>query len=596
MEIKNIIYEMLLEEVQNKKLLENLYKKWSVDNDSITMEDVEYILTKFKGGRDVDGNNIPALQGKLNTNRPEVIAFLSRFDGEYGTSKFEEKNLKNIINYTYPQIKSLFLDFGINLEEEVDEEDPFFEKAGVSKDDKVNASRDLWFGNKYLVYDNGEGFRIYRPKNQKESIKFGYWQDMIRTKHNPQASNQWCITWDRPGNMWATYRSEGRTYYMIIDESKEENDKYFISVLQPKKDSNQTYPYKLTNMYNTGGDRDMRMQDDDYNTCITCIYPELNNREVQELIKPVDYDESRELNVSRDEASRVNEREGHEYEFRRVRRPLKLRFIQNGGVLSSIRSFEAMDENLIRSYFEQINQGNVDDMFQSYETFKFVIKKSGIRRALSDKLFRVASENGLNPKDFGIGTIFTKLLESSFKPIFVSKQDEDIKIMENKENELVGIYNAGRGEWLEHGGVQYTPDYKEMLDPTYGVFDIEGKLGLKKQGDDQEKPEEPTQDVPDTTQNDDTDTEDQLQEQMDSQITYLVTTYSRSGNKDDNSNFYVISNVLDNDAKVSIMSHRTWKELGEPSFMDITDVNYDFDKPYDNVDDYTQKAVNEKRG
>lgn len=591
MEIKDLIYEMLLEEVQNKKLLENLFKKWSAENDSITMEDVEYILTKFKGGRDAEGNNIPALQGKLNPNRPEIISFLSRFDGEYGTSKFDEKNLKNIANYSYAQIKSLFLDFGINLEEEVDEEDPFFEKAGVTKDKKVEASRDLWFGNKYLVYDNGEGFRIYRPKNQKESIKFGYWQDFMRTKHNPTSSNQWCITWDRPGNMWATYRSEGRTYYMIIDESKEENDKYFISVLQPKKDSNQTYPYKLTNMYNTGGDRDMRMQDDDYNTCITCIYPELNKREVQEMIAPVDYDESRELNVSRDEASRVNEREGHEYEFRRVRRPLKLRFIQNGGVLRSIRSFEAMDENLIRSYFEQITPGNIDDMFQSYETFKFVIRKSGVRRALQDKLFRVASNNSLDPKQFGIGSIFTKLLESSFKPIFVSKQDGDIKIMENKENELVGIFNAGRGNWLEHGGVSYTPDYKEMLDPVYGVFDIEGKLGIDKNDEPEQTPNDQ-----DNDQANDQETPDELQEQVEDQITYLVTTYTRSGNKDDNSNFYVISNVLDNDATVSIMSHRTWKELGEPSFIEITDPNYDFDKPYDNVDDYTQKAVNEKKG
>ena len=39
-----------------------------------------------------------------------------------------------------------------------------------------------------------------------------------------------------------------------------------------------------------------------------------------------------------------------------------------------------MDENLIRSYFEQITPGNIDDMFQSYETFKFVIRKSGVRR------------------------------------------------------------------------------------------------------------------------------------------------------------------------------------------------------------------------
>jgi hypothetical protein len=591
MEIRDLIYDMLLEEVQNKKLLENLFKKWQEENDKITLEDVEFIVTKFKGGRDVEGNNIPALQNKLDVKRPEIVAFLERYDGQYGTEKFEAKNLKNIASYSYAQIKSLFLDFDINLEEEVDEDDPFFEKAGVSKDDKVKASRDLWFGNKYLVYDSGDGFRIYRPKNQKESIRFGYWQDYLRYKHQANSSNQWCITWDRPGNMWATYRSEGRTYYMVIDESKDENDKYFISVLQPKQDKSQTYPFKLTNMYNTGGDRDVRMQDDDYNTCITCIYPKLNEREVQELIQPVEYDEQKELNVTRDEASRVNEREGHEYEFRRVRRPLKLRFIQNGGVLKSIRSFEAMDENLIRSYFEMITPGNVDDMFQSYETFKYAIRKSGIRRALQDKMFRVASENSLNPKEFGITSIFMKLIESAFKPIFISKQDSNIRIMENKENELVGIYNGLKGEWLEHGGIKYTPDFKEMLDPVYGVFDVEGKLNIKK-NDDVEPDVKPNDQ--DNDQDNDQENPDQLQEQTEEQITYLVTTYSKSMSKDDNSNFYVISNVLDNDATVSIMSHRTWKDLGEPSFIEITDPNYDFDNPYSNIDDYTQKSVNER--
>ena len=135
-----------------------------------------------------------------------------------------------------------------------------------------------------------------------------------------------------------------------------------------------------------------------------------------------------------------------------------------------------MDENLIEVVSN--NLGNIDDMFDTYETFKFVIRKSELLEEAGSKmkLARVASNNSLDPKQFGIGSMITKLLESSFKPIFVSKQDGDIKIMENKENELVGIFNLGRGSGLEHGGVSYTPDYKEMLDPVYGVFDNEGKL------------------------------------------------------------------------------------------------------------------------
>ena len=581
MDLKNIVFDMLVEEVRNKKLLNSLLDTWKQDNPEITPQNVEYIMTRFMGGVDDEGNSLAAIKDKLNPNRAQVISFLQRFDGEYGTEKFDPKNLKNIASYSYNQIKSLFLDFEIDLEENVEEEDVFFEKAGVSSDEKIAASRDMWMGNKHLVYDDGNGFRIYKPRNQKDSISFGYWQESMM-QNSGRSGNRWCITWEGSRNMWRTYRSEGRTYYFIIDETKGEDDINFLGVLQPKENPNQTYPFKLTNLNNTGGDKDVRMVDDDRNTCITCIYPQLREKEAQEVLERVPFDPEKEMNVSRDEASRVSEREGDEYEFRRVRRPLKLRYIQNGGVLSKIRSFESMDENLVRSYFEQITPNNVDDMFQSYETFKYIIQKSGIRRALQDKMFRVASENNIDPKRFGIGGIYTKLIESSFKTVFLSKQDPDIKIMENKENELVGILNAARGQWVELDGIKYGPEYKE-ISTEYGVFDFDGKLK-------DTKPEEEPQ-----TDELDPEVED-LQEQMDDQKTYVVQTYSKTNSDSDETNFYVIDDIADGTADVSILSHKTWMSIGKPSFIPVDSDEYDFDKPYGDIDTQVQKPMNEKGG
>ena len=110
MDLKNIVFDMLVEEVRNKKLLNSLLDKWKSENSNLKPEDVEFIMTQFMGGVTDRGDTIPAIKDKLNPKKPEVVSFLQRYDGEYGTDKFDPKNLKNIASYSYNQIKSLFLE------------------------------------------------------------------------------------------------------------------------------------------------------------------------------------------------------------------------------------------------------------------------------------------------------------------------------------------------------------------------------------------------------------------------------------------------------------------------------------------------------
>lgn len=57
MDLKNIVFDMLVEEVRNKKLLNSLLDTWKQDNPEITPQNVEYIMTRFMGGVDDEGNS-----------------------------------------------------------------------------------------------------------------------------------------------------------------------------------------------------------------------------------------------------------------------------------------------------------------------------------------------------------------------------------------------------------------------------------------------------------------------------------------------------------------------------------------------------------
>ena len=112
MEFKDLIYELIVEEVKNKKLLNSLYNKWSREDSSVTPEITEYIFTRFMGGTDDEGNKIKPLKDQLNSlKRPEIISFLQKFNGEGGREKFNPQRLKDIVSYSLSQIKTLFAQF-----------------------------------------------------------------------------------------------------------------------------------------------------------------------------------------------------------------------------------------------------------------------------------------------------------------------------------------------------------------------------------------------------------------------------------------------------------------------------------------------------
>ena len=100
------MYELIVEEVKNKKLLNSLHSKWNSQDNSVTPEITEFIFSRFMGGTDNEGNRIKPLKDQLNSlKRPEIVSFLQKYNGENGRDKFEPNKLKDIGQYSFTQIR-----------------------------------------------------------------------------------------------------------------------------------------------------------------------------------------------------------------------------------------------------------------------------------------------------------------------------------------------------------------------------------------------------------------------------------------------------------------------------------------------------------
>lgn len=576
MDFKGIIYEMLVEEVKNKQLLNSLYKKWNSEDSSVTPEVAEYIYVRFKGGTDNEGNSVSGIQDSLSPKKTAVTNFLRRFSGSIDGDKFEPSDLKSIEKYSAKQIIFLFKQLGFKLpfSEEEKSKTYFFENPAIPKSQWVEKSKELWFGDQYKVYDDGNGFRIYQPLTQKDSISFGFYQHSL-VRDNFTYGNKWCVTAyadDRTSNLWQNYRKNrdgGRTFFFVIDETKEPNNEYHLSALQKLGTPDGDYPFKITNLSNTNGDKSVKINDpQDTKSSLFHIYPQLSETDFLTEVKDVPFDEANEMDLQVDKLTRlldqINERPG-QYDFSIQDPEVKRAYINRGRELKKIESFESLDDQDVRLYFEvRVNENNPFEIISSWDLLNYLTTKRS--RDLRDFIVGFY-ENRMNTP---ISEIYKRILETDFAPAFIVKNTDDkIVVVKEKTTSKYGIVNFNYGTFLKHDGIVYSPEYA-LFDSIQGSFDL---------------------DNPKSNDND-----QNLQEQGFTNIEYVISIFSKSNSLDDMSNFYLLQNMDNWEAKYTLLSHKTWKEIGEPAFIDSSDSEYDFDREYSDIETKYQEPINEKGG
>ena len=446
MKINDILYNILLEEFENKKLLKTCMLKWYGENPTNEQSfEADNLLTKFFQLKN---------QNLLSPNNTQFRTFF------YNFPNFDKTKIIEATFYSLEQIKFIIDEFFEPNEDNDTPEALRRSETGKPKnysENTVEASKSLWFGDKYCII-NQEGFRVYKIPTRDVSQNFGYYEKYVGENPPFNKPSPWCVTW-LERNYYDHYRqpgSRGRSFYFVIDESKSPEFvtdinvcQYYLSALQTAEDS--STGFKITSILNNG-DKDVTKDQ------IINIWPELSGN--IDKILPVKYNAVLELGQNADLIDFINERVGDTYEFAKVSTKLKEKYINRGKALSKATSWNILDLTLKKSYIDTTTRATIHDKF-SLEIYNAI-------KSDSDKnIFDYFSKK---LKDFGYSLVelVTRFMMDSYTLERISKNSKDISLIMTKSRpSRYGIWNAKNNDWQELGGVIYDDSYIEPDDDIF---------------------------------------------------------------------------------------------------------------------------------
>jgi hypothetical protein len=448
MKINDILYDILLEEFANKKILKACMLKWYGENPTNEQTfEADNLLTKFYELK--TGN-------KLKTTDAEVITFLNNF------SDFDASNIPNATSYSLQQMKFLIGEFYELDGEENNTTNPVPEilrgKDLPKTPERIEASKSLWYSNNTYTIINEDGFRVYSIPDRQTSINFGYYEgEMSRTPPYSEQRHhmQWCTTREiTSSNLYSSYRDR-RTFYFVIDESKNpevepnvEISQYYLSALQYSTDSPTNF--RVTSILNSGSDPVFSEEE------LYRIYPKLRGH--IEKIKKVDYDYAAELGESANILDRISENEG-QYEFSRMPWRFKKAYIDSGKPIRKQKSWASMQDGLKTSYIDLTQSNTVFERFK--KELYFVIK--------AEKKWLTSLERRLTILGYkGLTELVAEINKDTYDLVRVSQNSNDVVLYRTKvKPSKYGIWNSKKNDWYEKNGITYNDVYK---DPSSNVF------------------------------------------------------------------------------------------------------------------------------
>jgi hypothetical protein len=469
MKFTNIVYDMIVEEVKNKSLINSLLAKWQTENQSLTYQDVERIYERFAG----------RIQNGIRLDKPEILTFLNHFDGVHTKPKFprEPNLLKDITKYTYTQIIFLIDEYGLG-DGGVEQIDRFRIGNDVEPNEEIiEASKELWSSDKNAVI-NENGFRLYGVPDQATAIKYGYYEgEMAKKIHRlfPQeyGFNQWCVTRYRiNSNLWSNYRSRRYTFYFAIDDNRNfdiqpqegeeveapkfNHAKYYLSAIIVLDASASNF--KIADLQNNN-EYDISWEK------LIQIFPALDGK--RELFKWKEYNEDEELVNPSDIRNKINEDRNSPWWFARMTKANKASYIQNQGTLREPDSWLSMDEDLRKLYIDTSTRNNVLDKFKSRAFLRTILSIPANKKSLERRLGILGFENGLN-------VIFDNIVRNDFSAYRTSIDNPNLVIYESTSDGKYAIYNTLTLNPLVKDGVDYDAFYN--LIKTLAYADKNGKL------------------------------------------------------------------------------------------------------------------------
>lgn len=536
MNIDILVKKYLNEAKMSRETEEYLQRKW----EGVPLETIQKVYDWFESKK----NSFPFEYKDL---QPQLRTFINWFNGSTKSrEKFDIKNVRDIRSYSLIQIKRLWDEFnpkypifGTSSIEKLPVDKVFYETIGSAAPsnetiqryvrngaDNINSSdanklntlitksKELWYGTNHLIYENN-GLRVYNVPNQVTSIAYGWYLYYVRYKYDYPGSN-WCTTTPNANNFFSSKRHD-RSFYFVIDESKKPNTpvdddpydssryepNFYLSALQVYPNTQNNKIYSVTGVHNPGEPKY------DYNNLIL-LYPNIKELLDSDKLKyePLQSDELIGGNRNVDPVSRIVESEGNEYDFSIRPYNEKEEYINRGGVIREGRSWDSMTKDLKKLYsFATLTTENMFDKFSTSDLYKRL--NDGEKKTLETRI------KILNPNN-DISIILKNIMQNDFYiDERLSLNKEYLSMYKSRATGNFGIYNVREENWVNHDGVTYDDDYKQIDQRAYRSND--GKR-------------------------------------------FFVVIYSRTSTPD-NTSFYVLLPITGNKIDGYFVSSKKWEEL-----------------------------------
>ena len=462
-QIKSLYQEFYVDDVNNNDYVKWFLNSWYPNDGQGPTED-----EKFEGYKMVTWFN--NYRPQLSLESPEVQSFLFHYNGEHQSVYFDPQNIKDLKSYNLEQISDLYHEFNDPTQQMRREDETFNEGGGLTTEAKRNASQKIWYSNDNLVV-NEEGLKVHYISDQRSAIKYGYYQQQIRSemygydlRNADQIRAHWCVTGrgsqDSWTNQWGNYRGQGKTFYFVIDESKKPQEgvratsgqgtnRYYLGALQNYGRNG----WVLTSLLNDG-DTPMSWEQ------VVSIYPKL--AEHQDVLKKVEYDASVELNVDTSIIGRINERPGP-LQFSKQSPSIKKAYIDEGHPLKEAHSWETLNSYLRNLYIAATDEGNMYNSWSTLEILSACKKTPDFYTLLKNKIKAICDRTTqADIKGKGISILSYKILSNKYMIDRRSLDNENLLLVKKSENEPTGIWDLDKETWATFDGVTYQNEYTHI--------------------------------------------------------------------------------------------------------------------------------------
>lgn len=382
----------------------------------------------------------PLSEDPQRRNQPEIVAANVRFENSvypnfYGTisgkqvsDTFKDINkLRDIRYYTWELIEFLMDRFS----EEEARENYDFSIEGDTPEIRKRSAMAKWDKTQNKIIDEN-GIVVFRVQSKDEARMLGLLQHILVGQYG---GNMWCATYLGDNNMYNNYRNR-RSYYFVMDKNKQEDDRYFVSVLQPVKQGSDEGPYVITPRPN-GDQRNKSWED------IISIYPSLRGK--QNLI--VYFGETNKEKVDK-ELRNINFDKNDRSNYFGYQSPqLQFSWIDSNRLINDPEAFLMLRKEHQTEYVRRLSLEDYKNRFKCNDTQR----PFGMLDVISnqDKKLLNARMNEIGIKD-GIFAIKAAILRLQYNVSFSDIEDPNIMLFQDKHRRGVfGVLNLSNLSWIK---------------------------------------------------------------------------------------------------------------------------------------------------